>query len=316
MQKLSSIVRNENLVFLQGLALFWQKDNIDDMHLKKRRWHCLPGQEPTDMDLKIIEFEKKGKLVPTRDLIKTPEQSEGIRKSGIVNTGCLDAVAEAIHVGMNTQEIDDICMQYCKDHNAIPACLNYEGYPKSVCTSINEVVCHGVPKKEDVLQEGDIINVDMTTIVDGYYADASRMFILGKTTPEKERLVRVAKECLEIGAEAAKPYSFVGDIGHAIQKHAEKNGYGVVRDLCGHGVGIEFHEQPDVVHYGNRGTGMLLVPGMVFTIEPMINMGTWKVFIDADDPYGWEVITGDEKPSAQWEHTFVMTEHGLEVLTH
>ena len=316
MQKLSSIVRNENLVFLQWLALFFQKDNIDDMHLKKRRWHCLPGQEPTDMDLKIIEFEKKGKLVPTRDLIKTPEQIEGIRKSGIVNTGCLDAVAEAIHVGMNTQEIDDICMQYCKDHNAIPACLNYEGYPKSVCTSINEVVCHGVPKKEDVLQEGDIINVDMTTIVDGYYADASRMFILGKTTPEKERLVRVAKECLEIGAEAAKPYSFVGDIGHAIQKHAEKNGYGVVRDLCGHGVGIEFHEQPDVVHYGNRGTGMLLVPGMVFTIEPMINMGTWKVFIDADDPYGWEVITGDEKPSAQWEHTFVMTEHGLEVLTH
>jgi len=286
------------------------------MQLKKRRWHCLPGQEPTDMDLKIIEFEKKGKLVPTRDMIKTPEQIEGIRKSGIVNTGCLDAVAEAIHAGMNTQEIDDICMQYCKDHNAIPACLNYEGYPKSVCTSINEVVCHGVPKKEDVLQEGDIINVDMTTIVDGYYADASRMFIIGKTTPEKERLVRVAKECLEIGAETAKPYSFVGDIGHAIQKHAEKNGYGVVRDLCGHGVGLEFHEQPDIVHYGNRGTGMLLVPGMVFTIEPMINMGTWKVFIDADDPYGWEVITGDEQPSAQWEHTFVMTEHGLEVLTH
>ena len=287
------------------------------MQLKKKRWHCLPGQEPTEMDLKIMAFEKQGKLVPTRDMIKTPEQIEGIRKSGVVNTGCLDAVAEAIHVGMNTQEIDDICMQYRKDHNAIPACLNYEGYPKSVCTSINEVVCHGIPKKEDVLQEGDIINVDMTTIVDGYFADASRMFIVGgKTTPEKERLVRVAKECLEIGAEAAKPYSFVGDIGHAIQKHAEKNGYGVVRDLCGHGVGIEFHEQPDVVHYGNKGTGMLLVPGMVFTIEPMINMGTWKVFIDADDPYGWEVITGDEKPSAQWEHTFVMTEHGLEILTH
>ena len=287
------------------------------MQLKKKRWHCLPGQEPTDMDLKIMALEKKGKLVPTRDMIKTPEQIEGIRRSGVVNTGCLDAVADAIHVGMNTQEIDDICMQYCKVHNAIPACLNYEGYPKSVCTSINEVVCHGVPKKEDVLQEGDIINVDMTTIVDGYFADASRMFIVGgKTTPEKERLVRVAKECLEIGAEAAKPYCFVGDIGHAVQKHAEKNGYGVVRDLCGHGVGVEFHEQPDIVHFGHRGTGMLLVPGMVFTIEPMINMGTWKVFIDADDPYGWEVITGDEKPSAQWEHTFLMTEHGLEILTH
>lgn len=138
------------------------------------------------MDLKIMALEKKGKLVPTRDLIKTPEQIEGIRKSGVVNTGCLDAVAEAIHVGMNTQEIDDICMQYCKDHNAVPACLNYEGYPKSVCTSINEVVCHGIPKTEDVLQEGDIINVDMTTIVDGYYADASRMFIVGgKTTRRK-----------------------------------------------------------------------------------------------------------------------------------
>ncbi|WP_459994879.1 type I methionyl aminopeptidase [Prevotella dentasini] len=286
------------------------------MNLKKRRWHCLSGQEPTEMDLKIMAMEKKGKIVPTRNLIKTPEQIEGIRRSGIVNTGCLDAVAEAIHVGMNTQEIDDICMEYCKKHNAIPACLNYEGYPKSVCTSINEVVCHGIPKAEDVLQEGDIINVDMTVIVDGYYADASRMFIIGKTTPEKEQLVRVAKECLEIGAEAAKPYSFVGDIGHAVQKHAEKFGYGVVRDLCGHGVGLDFHEEPDVVHFGHRGTGMLLVPGMVFTIEPMINMGTWKVFLDADDPYGWEVITGDEKPSAQWEHTFVMTEHGVEILTH
>ena len=287
------------------------------MILKKRRWHCLPGQEPTEMDKKIMEFEKKGKLVPTRKLIKTPEQIEGIRRAGVVNTGCLDAVANAIHVGMNTQEIDDICMAFCKEYNATPACLNYEGFPKSVCTSINEVVCHGIPKKEDVLQEGDIVNVDMTCIVDGYYADASRMFIIGQTTPEKEKLVRVAKECLEIGMEAAKPYSFVGDIGHAIQKHAEKkHGYGVVRDLCGHGVGLDFHEEPEVAHFGYAGTGMLLVPGMVFTIEPMINQGTWKVFIDAEDPYGWEVITGDELPSAQWEHTFLMTEHGLEILTY
>ena len=166
------------------------------------------------------------------------------------------------------------------------------------------------------LKEGDIVNVDFTTILDGYYADASRMFIIGKTTPEKEQLVRVAKECLEIGAETAKPYSFIGDIGHAIQKHADKYHYGVVRDLCGHGVGIKFHEEPEVLHYGHKGTGMLLVPGMVFTIEPMINMGTWKVFIDAEDKYGWEVITGDEKPSAQWEHTFLMTEHGVEILTY
>ena len=253
--------------------------------VKKKRWHCLPGQPLTELDKQVMFWENKGKLVPTRDLIKTPEQIEGIRKSGVVNTGCLDAVAEMIRPGINTQEIDDLCMQYCKDHNAIPACLNYEGYPKSVCTSINEVVCHGIPKEEDVLEEGDIINVDMTTIVDGYYADASRMFIVGgKTTPEKEQLVRVAKECLEIGMEAAKPYSFVGDIGHAIEKHCKKYGYGVVRDLCGHGVGIHFHEEPEVLHYGHRGTGMLLVPGMVFTIEPMINMRTWQVFIDADDP--------------------------------
>ena len=283
---------------------------------RKRRWILQPGQPLTEIDRQVMYWEMRGKEVPTRNLIKTPEQIEGIGRSGVVNTGCLDEVEKQIHAGMNTQEIDDICMQYCKDHNATPAWLNYEGFPKSVCTSINEVVCHGIPKTTDVLQEGDIVNVDMTTIVDGYYADASRMFIIVKTTPEKEQLVRVAKECLEIGAEAAEPYSFVGDIGHAIQEHAEKYGYGGVRDLCGHGVGVDFHEEPEVLHYGKRGTGMLLVPGMVFTIEPMINMGTWEVFIDSDDKYGWEVISGDEKPSAQWEHTFVMTEHGVEVLTH
>ena len=274
------------------------------------------------MDKQVMYWENKGKLVPTRELIKTPEQIEGIRRAGVVNTGVLDEVAKHIRAGMSTLEIDQICRRYCEEHNATPACLNYGGddetppFPMSVCTSINEVVCHGVPKEEDVLEEGDIINVDFTTIVDGYYADASRMFIIGKTTPEKEQLVRVAKECLEIGMEAAKPFGFVGDIGHAIEKHCKKYGYGIVRDLAGHGVGLQFHEEPDVDHYGHRGTGMLLVPGMVFTIEPMINMGTWKVFIDADDPYGWEVITEDELPSAQWEHTLVMTEHGVEVLTY
>ena len=287
------------------------------MNFKKKRWHCLPGQPITALDKQVMYWENKGKLVPTRDMIKTPEQIAGIRIAGKVNTGCLDAVAAIIRPGISTQDIDDVCMQYCKDNQAVPACLNYEGFPKSVCTSINEVVCHGIPKKEDILHEGDIVNVDMTLSVNNYFGDASRMFIVGgKTTPEKEQLVRVAKECLEIGAEAAKPYCFVGDIGHAIQKHAEKYHYGVVRDLCGHGVGLAMHEEPEVLHYGHRGTGMLLVPGMVFTIEPMINMGTWKVFIDADDPYGWEVISGDEKPSAQWEHTFLMTETGVEVLSY
>ena len=282
---------------------------------QKHNWTIPKGQEPTPFDEKILSFEKRGYLVPTRKLIKTPEQIEGIRKSGVVNSGVLDEVAARIHAGMSTAEIDKICYDYCTGHGAVPACLNYEGFPKSVCTSINEVVCHGIPKDTDILQEGDIVNVDFTTILDGYYADASRMFIIGKTTPEKEQLVRVTKECLEIGAEAAKPYGFVGDIGHAIQKHAEKYHYGIVRDLCGHGVGIKFHEEPEVLHFGHKGTGMLLVPGMVFTIEPMVNMGTWKVFIDADDPYGWEVITGDEQPSAQWEHTFLMTEHGVEILS-
>ncbi|MCF2560445.1 type I methionyl aminopeptidase [Prevotella sp. P3-120] len=282
----------------------------------KRRWHCKPGVQPTEFDKKIMHLENQGVLVPTRQLVKTPEQIEGIRRSGVVNTGVLDLIEKEIHEGMSTLEIDKLCREYCEAHGAIPACLNYEGFPMSVCTSINEVVCHGIPKATDILEEGDIINVDFTTILDGYYADASRMFIIGETTPEKKQLVEVTKECLEIGMEAAKPWGFVGEIGKAIEKHAKKYHYGVVRDLCGHGVGLKFHEEPEVCHFAQKHPGMLLVPGMVFTIEPMINMGTWEVFIDADDPYGWEVITEDEKPSAQWEHTLLMTEHGVEILSH
>lgn len=282
----------------------------------KRRWHCKPGVQPTEFDKKIMHLENQGVLVPTRELVKTPEQIEGIRRSGVVNTGVLDLIEKEIHEGMSTLEIDKLCRGYCEAHGAIPACLNYEGFPMSVCTSINEVVCHGIPKATDILEEGDIINVDFTTILDGYYADASRMFIIGETTPEKKQLVEVTKECLEIGMEAAKPWGFVGEIGKAIEKHAKKYHYGVVRDLCGHGVGLKFHEEPEVCHFAQKHPGMLLVPGMVFTIEPMINMGTWEVFIDADDPYGWEVITEDEKPSAQWEHTLLMTEHGVEILSH
>lgn len=284
--------------------------------MKRKKWHLVPGQEVTELDRKVMYWEERGKEVPTRELIKTPEQIEGIREAGKLNTAVLDEVARNIREGMSTLEIDKIVYDYTTQHGGIPAPLNYEGYPKSVCTSINEVVCHGIPKESDILVEGDIINVDCTTILNGYFADASRMFIIGNTTPEKEQLVRVAKECLEIGMNAAHPYCFVGDIGNAIQKHAKKYNYGIVRDLCGHGVGNAFHEEPDVMHYGRKGTGMLLVPGMVFTIEPMVNMGTWRVFTDADDPYGWEVISEDEKPSAQWEHTFLMTEEGLEILTY
>ena len=286
------------------------------MFKKRRRWHCLPGMQPTEFDKQIMYWENKGKLVPTRGLVKSQEQLDGIRKAGMLNTAVLDEVARNIHAGMSTLEIDKICHDYCVGHGGIPACLGYEGFPKSVCTSINEVVCHGIPKASDILEEGDIVNVDFTTILDGYYADASRMFIIGKTTPEKEQLVRVAKECLEIGMEVAKPFTFVGDIGYAIEQHCKKHHYGVVRDLCGHGVGLKFHEEPEVPHFGRRGTGMLLVPGMVFTIEPMVNMGTWKVFVDADDEFGWEVISEDELPSAQWEHTLLMTETGVEVLSY
>ncbi len=278
-----------------------------------RNWTIQHGQPLTELDKKILYHQDRGALVPRRDMIKTPEQIEGIRRSGVVNTGVLDLLEKEIHVGMSTAEIDKLVYDYTVDHGAIPAPLNYEGFPKSVCTSVNEVVCHGIPSENEILKEGDILNVDVSTILDGYYSDASRMFIIGKTTPEKEKLVRVTKECLDLGAAAAKPWGFLGDVGKAIERHAKRNGFSVVRDLCGHGVGLEFHEEPEVNHYNTHEKGMLLVPGMVFTIEPMINMGTWRVFIDQAD--GWTVVTEDEKPSAQWEHTFVMTEHGLEILT-
>ena len=265
-------------------------------------------------DDKLARLAQEGHVVPTHDLIKTPDQIAGIKESAKINVAVLDYIEKNIHAGMNTAEIDKIVYDMTTSMGGIPAPLNYEGYPYSVCTSVNEQVCHGFPSEKVILKEGDIINVDVSTILDGYYSDASRMFIIGKTTPEKEKLVRVTKECLEIGMQAAKPFGFVGDIGNAIQRHAEKNGYSVVRDLCGHGVGLEFHEEPEVCHFGRKGTGMLLVPGMVFTIEPMINMGTWQVFIDEED--GWTVVTEDELPSAQWEHTFLMTETGLEILSY
>lgn len=287
---------------------------LNYMVRNKINWRVPKGAELTELDKKVLYFQNKGHLVPSRKLIKTPEQIEGIRRSGVINTAVLDLVANEIKAGMSTAEIDKMVYDFTVSHGAIPAPLNYEGFPKSVCTSINEVVCHGIPSEDEILEEGDIINVDVSTILDGYYSDASRMFIIGKTSPEKEKLVRVAKECLEIGMQAATPFGFVGDIGNAIEKHAKKNGFSVVRDLCGHGVGLEFHEEPDVEHFGKKGTGMLLVPGMVFTIEPMINMGTYEVFVDEEDD--WTVVTEDELPSAQWEHTFLMTENGLEILTY
>ncbi len=283
----------------------------------KQRWFVPAGLEPTEMDQKIMEWQEKGKIVPTRDLIKTHEQIEGIRQAGVLNTAVLDLVAEKIHEGMSTLEIDQLVYDFTTKHGGVPAPLHYEGFPNSCCTSINDVVCHGIPSADDILIEGDIINVDCTTILNGYYADASRMFVIGKTTPERQRLVDVAWDCLKAGEKVCQqPYVFVGDIGNAVAKLAHANGYTVVRDLCGHGVGVEFHEKPDVVHYGRKGTGMLLVPGMTFTIEPMINEGDWEVCGDAEDPTEWIVLTEDGTDSAQWEHTYLMTENGVEILTH
>ena len=286
------------------------------LQMKKRGrvWHTIAGEPLTEMDKIIMGMERRGKKVPHRGLIKTPEQIEGIRRAGVLNTQVLDHVAAHIRAGMSTEDINTLVHDYTTAHGGIPAPLNYEGFPKSVCTSVNEVVCHGIPDADEILEEGDIINVDVTTILDGYYADASRMFVIGQTTAQKQKLVDVAKECLEVGIAACRPYCFVGDIGYEIAKHAHKNGFTVVRDLCGHGVGNAFHEDPDIVHYGKRGTGMLLVPGMVFTIEPMVNMGDWHVFVDEDD--GWTVVTEDELPSAQWEHTLLMTDEGVEILTY
>lgn len=265
------------------------------------------------MDEIVLDWQARGYLVPSRDLLKTEEQIEGIRRSGIITNGALDLVAAEIKAGMTTEDINKLVHEYTLDHGGTPAPLNYEGFPKSVCTSINDVVCHGIPNEEEMLLPGDIINVDVTTIYNGYYADASRMFIIEDTYPEWRRLVQVAKECRDIGAEACKPYTFVGDMAKVITRHAHQNGCTVVREMCGHGVGLAFHEEPEVDHYGMRAkSGMLLVPGMVFTIEPMINLGGREVFVDEDDD--WTVCTEDGSPSAQWEHTYLLTQTGLEVL--
>lgn len=265
-------------------------------------------------DEKLKMLAKEGKIVPDRSLIKNKQDIEGIRKSGKINTGVLDHVAKHIHVGMSTEEIDQLVYSYTVAHGAIPAPLNYEGFPKSVCTSVNDEVCHGIPDESIILQDGDIVNVDVSTIFHGYYSDASRMFMIGNVSDEAKRLVEVTKECLEIGIAAVKPWGHVGDIGAAIMEHAKKNGYSVVVDFAGHGVGKAFHEDPIVSHVGRAGTGMVLAPGMVFTIEPMINEGDYHLYIDADN--GWTSYTEDGKLSAQWEHTILVTEKGIEILTY
>ncbi|MCR5161782.1 MAG: methionyl aminopeptidase [Lachnospiraceae bacterium] len=265
------------------------------------------------MDDKIRKYELAGHIVPDRSLLKTPEQVQGIRESAKINMACLDAVAERIHAGMSTEEIDKIVYDTTVSMGGIPAPLNYEGFPKSVCTSVNEEVCHGIPDAGRILKEGDIINVDCSTILNGYFSDSSRMFCIGEVSEEKRRLVQVTKECVEIGLAEVIPWHFLGDMGDKVHQHALKNGYTVVREIGGHGCGLEFHEDPFVSYVSRPGTEMLMVPGMVFTIEPMVNMGTDRIY--QDDKNGWTIYTEDGKPSAQWEIQVLVTETGHEVLT-
>ena len=243
-----------------------------------------------DFDEKLRELEIAGNIVPDRFIIKTPKEVEMIKKSAVVNTGILDHVSENIKAGMSTADIDKLVYDYTIEHDAIPATLDYEGYPKSCCTSINNEVCHGIPSEDIILKEGDIVNVDVSTIKEGYFSDASRMFIIGETSEEAQKLVDITKECLEKGIEQVKPWGHIGDIGAAIYEHATSNGYSVVTMFGGHGIGNEFHEEPFVSHVGRKDTGMVMVPGMVFTIEPMINIGKPQVYVDKKN--GW---TSDRK---------------------
>lgn len=266
------------------------------------------------MDEKIHHYELEGHMVPDHDMLKTPEQLEGIRESSKINIAVLDAVEKMIGPGVSTEEIDALVYKMTTEMGGIPAPLNYDGFPKSVCTSINEVVCHGIPSSDRILQEGDIVNVDVSTIYKGYFSDSSRMYCIGEVSEERRKLVQVTKECVELGLQQVKPWGFLGDMAQAVNDHAKANGYSVVIDIGGHGIGLEFHEEPFVSYVTKAGTEMLLVPGMVFTIEPMVNAGTCEIYIDDED--GWTVYTEDGKDSAQWEITIAVTEDGYEILTY
>lgn len=245
--------------------------------------------------------------------IKTPEEIDKMRIAGRLASDVLEMIGEHVNVGVTTEELDRICHDYIVNvQKAIPAPLNYKGFPKSVCTSVNHVICHGIPSDKKTLKSGDIVNIDVTVIKDEYHGDTSKMFFVGEPKIAAERLVRITQECLYKGIELVKPGARLGDIGHVIQQHAEKNRYSVVREYCGHGIGRVFHEEPQVMHYGRPGTGLELKEGMTFTIEPMINQGKKDCKLLPDD---WTVVTKDHKLSAQWEHTILVTADGHEVLT-
>ena len=279
---------------------------------------CGSGKKYKDchlaLDEKINSYKLKGWKIPPKKIIKRPDQIDGIRESGLVNIAVLDYVAENIHAGMSTEDIDRLVAEKTKELGGIAAPLNYEGFPKSVGTSINDAVCHGIPNEEEILQDGDIINVDVSTIYKGYFSDSSRMFCIGDVDDVSKKLVEDTLKAVQLGLSEVRPFNRLGNVGAVINEFAQSQGYKVVRDIGGHGVGLEFHEDPFVSYVTRRDTGMLLVPGMVFTIEPMINLGTDEIFIDSDND--WTVYTEDGAPSAQWEVTVAVTEDGYEILAY
>lgn len=290
---------------------------IEDDYMKKVQCWCgskLPYRDcHGKIEYKLKKLKESGEKIPNKRLIKNAEQINGIREAGKINSLILDTVAENIKVGMSTQDIDDIVMKRTKELGAIPACLGYEGFPKSVCTSVNNQICHGIPSSDVILKDGDIVNVDCTTIYNGFVGDASRMFTLGNISENAAKLIRVTKEAVELAVSKLYPYCHLGDIGYYVGSYAHDNGFNVVREIGGHGCGLSMHEDPYVCHVGTLGSGIVLAPGMVFTIEPMINEGTARFFVDEKD--GWQVYTADGKLSAQIEHMVLITEDGYEVLS-
>lgn len=267
-----------------------------------------------DFDEKIEEFEGAGHIVPSHEILKNAEQIEKIKESAKINIAVLDYVAEHIKAGISTAEIDKWVYDITTKMGGVPAPLNFEGFPKSVCTSINNEVCHGIPSEDVIIKDGDIINVDVSTNLNGYFSDSSRMFCIGNVSEENRRLVEETKNAVYEGLRQVKPWGFLGDMGQAVNDYVKSKGYSVVREVGGHGIGLEFHEDPWVSYISKKGTEMLMVPGMIFTIEPMVNAGKPDIFVDEDN--GWTIYTEDNSMSAQWEIQVLVTEDGYEIIAY
>ena len=267
-----------------------------------------------DFDEKIEEFEVAGHIVPSHEILKNAEQIEKIKESAKINIAVLDYVAEHIKAGISTAEIDKWVYDITTKMGGVPAPLNFEGFPKSVCTSINNEVCHGIPSEDVIIKDGDIINVDVSTNLNGYFSDSSRMFCIGNVSEENRKLVEETKNAVYEGLKQVKPWGFLGDMGQAVNDYVKSKGYSVVREVGGHGIGLEFHEDPWVSYISKKGTEMLMVPGMIFTIEPMVNAGKPDIFVDEDN--GWTIYTEDNSMSAQWEIQVLVTEDGYEIIAY